>query len=195
MTITPVEAAWGTKEVLPSLSERTWRGTSGVLYSGEVLARHLEAARDLLAAKGWAPVREEGRCQLVKVGEDGARTPVDGHGIMGRHLDGLEAIDDTTSIRSMLVMAIKAVVSWARLEYGTEIDIVYGRHTLFQALNPGSGDLGWVAGRVVDAVLAARLGATSANCHLWSESPGVTAGDVLDLLTVSAAVARANGPA
>ncbi|EPD94576.1 hypothetical protein HMPREF1486_03129 [Streptomyces sp. HPH0547] len=148
--------------------ERLWRGPSGEQVSGQEVADHLAKTIARLERAGW-------RRKWLDDVEPGEPSPVD-------------ELSESSSVRAVLRAAV-----WALKEFaGSGGD---RRLTLLSALADGVDDDTWmVSSRLMDLVLATRLGVPRANVTSWSERQGHTFDEVRDLAAVTAEVARRTGP-
>lgn len=147
--------------------ERLWRGPSGERVSGQEVADHLGKTMARLGRAGW-------RRKWLDDVEPGEPSPVD-------------ELSESSSVRAVVRAAV-----WALKEFAGSGD---RRLTLLSALADGVDDDTWmVSSRLMDLVLATRLGVPRANVTSWSERQGRTFDEVRDLAAVAAEVARRTGP-
>jgi hypothetical protein len=147
-----------------------WTGSSGEQSSGESVARHLEAARALLNKRGWA-----------RTWSDTGTTPA------------IDADDDTLTVKAMVRLLLRLVLD--------EIGASRGPLTLWGALreiddtDQGDSDTRRAADRVLDLLVQALTGTTTAQAGAWSERQHRTHADINALLDAGISFARTYGPA
>jgi hypothetical protein len=143
-----------------------WTGRSGEQVTGEQAARHIDATLALLERDGWV--------RNYRTDDPDIEIP-----------------DETASVKTMirqLFRVLRDVVGADR------------RCTLSVAVyNVASGDNGdddtWVvAERVLDVIMRARTGSTTACSSTWASKLGRTWEEVSELLVEAAKFARTYGP-
>lgn len=143
-----------------------WTGYSGEQATGVQTARHLDATLALLTTRGWSRNSNDSDPEVPRVNE-------------------------SMSTKTML----QSLFRWLR-----DMDADSGPLTLLTALlraqrTDGDSDTHVVAGRVMNMLLRARTGASTASYLSWEDKQGRTFAEVRDLLETAAAFARTHGPA
>lgn len=148
-----------------------WTGSSGEESSGESVALHMEATIALLTKDGWIRTHNYSR--------DWSNSAI-------------LADDDSMTVKSML----RSLLRFVREESSSD-----PQRTLHTALRHvgedgahGDTDTACVAGRVLDRLIQAHTGCTSAHATPWSERQHRTHADITALLTAGARFARTHGP-
>lgn len=149
-------------------SDHTWYTLSGQAVSGEDAAQHLEAVRELLAARGWRRDWDSD--------SDGPADP--------------GPIDESAPTRDLIRYLVKLAIRVLRHEYFEQPRGL----VLSRAVHEVDADVSGVAGRCLDLVLRAETGAPAASYAAWSRRPGRTIEQVTELLTQAAEFARRYGP-
>ncbi|WP_329182177.1 hypothetical protein OG754_40325 (plasmid) [Streptomyces decoyicus] len=147
-----------------------WTGPSGEESSGELVARHLEAAIALLDKDGWIRAYDYG-----KDWSTGTDFPD----------------DDSMTVKAML----KSLLRLVREETG---DPRRTLSTALRHVGEGGGrgdsDSAYIASVVLDLVVRAHTGSASASATPWSERLTRTHEDITALLNAGARFARTHGP-
>ncbi|MFF4858614.1 hypothetical protein ACFY2N_27390 [Streptomyces rubiginosohelvolus] len=143
-----------------------WTGSSGEQSTGETVARHLEAAADLLDETGWIRTWAVGVGQLGEV-EDGASTEV----MLRQLIDYIREEDDP-------VKPVTAVTAVDRIA-GTE---------------HGDGDTREIAQEVLNLLVQAVTGHPTARFGAWAERQHRTHAEITVMFTAGALFARTHGP-
>ncbi|MEU0002148.1 hypothetical protein ABZ069_35105 [Streptomyces microflavus] len=145
-----------------------WTGSSGEQSTGETVARHLEAAADLLDETGWIRTWTVEAGQLGPI-EDGASTET-----MLRHL--LDYVREEEEAPGAPTTAVAALGRIAGTEHG----------------DPDTRD---IAQHVLDLLVQAATGSPTARFSPWSERLHRTHAEITLMLTAAALFARTYGPA
>ncbi|MEU9678718.1 hypothetical protein AB0D92_35140 [Streptomyces parvus] len=143
-----------------------WTGSSGEQSTGETVARHLEAAADLLDETGWI------RTWAVEAGhlgpvEDGASTEA----MLRQLIDYIREEDD----RGKPLTAVTAVDRVAGTEHG-------------------DGDTRDIAQEVLSLLVQAATGHPAARFGAWAERQHRTHAEISLMFTAGALFARTHGP-
>lgn len=144
-----------------------WTGNSGEQSTGETVARHLEAAADLLDETGWVRTWTVEAGQLGPI-EDGASTET-----MLRHFLDYVREEDAPGKPATAVAALGRIA-------GTE---------------HGDPDTRDIAQHVLDLLVQAATGSPAARFSPWAERLHRTHAEITLMLTAAALFARTYGPA
>ncbi|MER5966840.1 hypothetical protein [Streptomyces sp. NPDC002057] len=147
-----------------------WTGASGEESTGESVARHLEAATDLLEGDGWA------------------RTYTSASSV-STELPAIEAMRIEDMLREVLLAVRDEITATATAPRTLSVALEHVAHG-----EDGDGDTRYVAFEVLNLLVRALTGHDQALATSWAERLHRTQQDITDLLAAAARFARTYGP-